>query len=275
MSSSAPSATKGDVCLTPELWVCLGRMTAPRMLLCLGGTCCSPGSASHLLAKPGYLLATCQHPAKCSPSFPTLSATSWPCSALQPQGLEFLKKGGALKSVNCTVLKYDCECCQCLDAWLRPFSVSSIALNPSLAVLVHCWYHGFMSESGIEARGKELVQMGHDRLVPQAFACLGASAKKERTRLMLEQVNQSNILPLDIPLCSCSLRPGSGNRGGKRQLRCQQLCLLGTSVAFASAVLWGENKFSNKSCKCPLCSVPVPAPCVFPGLLSLASSGTF
>lgn len=118
--------------------------------------------------------------------------------------------------------------------------------------------------------------MGRDRLIPQAFACLGASAEeKERTGLMLEQVNQSNILLLDMPLGSCGLRPESGNRGGKRLLRCRQLCLLGASVTFASAVLGGENKFSNKSCKSPLCSMPVPAPYVFPGLLSLAASGTF
>lgn len=120
------------------------------------------------------------------------------------------------------------------------------------------------------------MQVGHDRLVPQAFACLGAPAEeKERTGLMLEQVNQSNILLLDMPLGSCSLRPGSGNRRGKRLLKCQQLYLLEASVAFASAILGGENKFSNKSCKCPLWSVPVPAPCVYPGLLSLAASGTF
>lgn len=140
------------ICFTPKLWVCLGRMTAPRMLLLRGGACCSPGSASHLLAKPRYLLATCQRSTKYSPSFPTLSASSWPCTALQLQGLELFKKGDALKSVDCTVLKYGCECCQCLDTWLRPFSVSSISLNLSLAVLVHCWSHGFMLESGIEAR---------------------------------------------------------------------------------------------------------------------------
>lgn len=148
MSSSAPSGTQGGVCLTPKLWVCLGRMTAPRVLLCLRGACCSPGSASHLLAKPKYLLATCQHPTKYNLSFPSWSASSQPCTALQD--LELSKQGDALKSVNCTVLKYGCECCQCPDTWLRPFSVSSTGLDPSL--LVHCWSHGFTLESGIEAR---------------------------------------------------------------------------------------------------------------------------
>lgn len=49
-----------------------------------------------------------------------------------------------------------------------------------------------------------------------ALEPLGAE-EKERTGLMLEQVNQSNRLPLDMPFGSCSLRLGSGNRGGKRQ----------------------------------------------------------
>lgn len=73
------------------------------------------------LGRTQYLLATCQHPTEYSPSFPTLAASSQPCTALQPQGLELLKKGDALKSVSCTVLKYGCKCCQCLDTWLGPF----------------------------------------------------------------------------------------------------------------------------------------------------------
>lgn len=99
------------------------------------------------------------------------------------------------------------------------------------------------------------MQVGHGRLVPRAFACLGAPAEeKERTGLMLEQVNQSNRLPLDMPFGSCSLRFGSGNRGGKRQ----QLCLLGASVGFATAVLGGENKTNLASVPCTLCLFLLP-----------------
>lgn len=153
MPGLAPSATRGDVCLTPKLWVCLGRRTAPRMSLLCGVTCCSPGSASHVLAlaKSRYHLATCQHPTKYSLSFPGPSASSQPCTALQPQGLELLKKGDPLKSVNCSpevqlqVLSVPGLMAQAIFSLLH-------RLDPSLAVLAHCWSHGFTSESGIEAR---------------------------------------------------------------------------------------------------------------------------
>lgn len=103
------------------------------------------------------------------------------------------------------------------------------------------------------------MQVEHDRLVPQAFACLGAPAEeKERTGLMLEQVNQSKRLPLDMSFGSCSFRPGSGNRGSKRQLRCQQLCLLGARVAFARAVLGSGNKTNLASVPCALCLFLLP-----------------
>lgn len=143
-----------------------------------------------------------------------------------------------------------------INAWTcgsgRFLSPPSVLIHPLL-----CWCTaGFMDlrqRVGLRPGGKELVQVGHGRLVPQAFACFGAPAEeKERTGLMLEQVNQSYILILDMPLGSCSFRPGSGNREGKRQLRCQQLCLLGASVAFASAVLGGENKTNLASVPCAL-----------------------
>lgn len=135
------------------------------------------------------------------------------------------------------------------------------------SALIHpllCWCTAGLTDLrqrvGLRPGGKELVQVGYDRLVPQAFSCLGAPAEeKERIGLMLEQKpNQSNILSLDMPLCSCSLRPGSGNRRGKRQLRCQQLCLLGASVAFASAVLKAENKTNLASVLSALCLFLLP-----------------
>lgn len=108
------------------------------------------------------------------------------------------------------------------------------------------------------------MQVEHGRLVPRAFACLGAPAEeKERTGLMLEQVNQSNRLPMDMPFGSCSLRPGSENRGGKRQ----QLCLLGASVGFASAVLGVKTKLILQvspvlcACSCSLCFPWAAEPC--------------
>lgn len=132
-----------------------------------------------------------------------------------------------------------------IDAWTRS---SGHFQSPPLA-LIHpllCWYTAGLMDLrrrvGLRPGGKELVQVERDRLVPQAFACLGAPAEEKRTELMLEQINQNNILPLDMPIGSCSFRPGSGNRGGKRKLRCQQLCLLGARVAFASSVLGGEDR---------------------------------
>lgn len=156
-----------------------------------------------------------------------------------------------------------------INAWTRS---SGHFQSPPLA-LIHsllCWYTAGLMDLrrrvGLRPGGKELVQVEHDRLVPQAFACLGAPAEeKRRTGLMLEQVNQNNILPLDMPLGSCSLRPGCGNRGGKRQLRCQQLCLLGASVAFTSTVLGGENRANLASvlraCSCSLCFPWAAEPC--------------
>lgn len=87
--------------------------------------------------------------------------------------------------------------------------------------------------------------------------------------MLVQKPNQSNILSLDMPLGSCSLKSGSGNRRGKRQ---PQL-LVGGKCGLCQCCSRGGKQ--NKSHKCPLCSVPVPAPCVFPGLLSLVASGTF
>lgn len=153
-----------------------------------------------------------------------------------------------------------------VNAWTR----GSGRFQSPPSALIHpllCWctagLMGLRQRVGLRPGGKELVQVGHDRLVPPAFACLGAPAEeKEGTGLMLEQKpNQSNILILDMPLGSCSLRPGSGSRRGKRELR----CLLGASVAFASAVLGGENKTNLASvhcaCSCSLCFPWAAEPC--------------